>query len=103
MIKLKKLLQEGSYQIYHKTATDAAQTAKEYAEKQGFVVDEDDWNSEVAMGGRHGRLRPSAGKTHKFNVRLKTKSGKQTRKALHFQIYDRETSSRPYELNTYIT
>lgn len=96
-----KRLDEASYKIYHKSATDAAQTAKEYAEKQGYEVNEDDWHSEVATGGRNRRLRPSEGKTNKFSVRLNTKSGKETRKMLHFQLYGMESGK--YELNAYIT
>jgi len=103
MIKLKDLapihrLNEAKYEIYHRSATDASQEAKEYAEMEGYEVNEDDWNSQVAMGGKYGRLRPSDGKTHKFSVRL-TKSGKEVREQLHFQIHG---MNGRYELNAYI-
>ena len=42
MIKLKSLLTEADYQIYHKSFTDAAEAARKLAEKRGFEINEDD-------------------------------------------------------------
>lgn len=94
----KESLNEANYETYHRSATDAAQEAKQFAEKEGYEVNEDDWNSEVAMGGKYGRLRPSEGKTHRFSIRLE-KNGKEARKQLHFQIHGMGSK---YELNAYI-
>ena len=43
MIKLADLLNEASdLKVYHKSYTEAIQTAKEYALKRGYMVDDDD-------------------------------------------------------------
>ena len=43
MIKLADLLSEANdLKVYHKSYTEAIQTAKEYALKKGYMVDDDD-------------------------------------------------------------
>jgi len=44
MIKLKDLFNEAKsdYAVYHKTYTSAINTAREYAEKKGYEIDDDD-------------------------------------------------------------
>jgi len=98
MIKLKSLLKEAEYKVYHKSFTDAADEARKLAEKRGYQIDEDDWHSQVALGGKNLRSRPSEGKTTEFIVGL-VKDGKPQRKALHFQVYGMKNG---YELNAYV-
>jgi hypothetical protein len=98
MIKLKDLLNEADYKVYHKSFTDAADEARQFAEKRGFEIDEDDWQSQIAMGGKNVRSRPSVGKDTRFTVGL-LKDGKPQRKALQIQVYGMKNG---YELNAYI-
>ena len=84
---------------YFKAAYEAAQYAREMAEKKGYEIDEEDWQSQIGFGGKHGRLRPGVGKTHSFTVGL-TKNGKPQRKALNISLYGMDSGS--YELTYYI-
>lgn len=84
---------------YYKSASDAADAARKYAEKKGFEIDEDDWQTQIAMGGKHNRLRPGVGKTHSFSVGL-VKNGKPQRKMLQISIFG--MPSGKYELTQYI-
>lgn len=94
---LKESKQE--FEVYHNSFTDAAQTAREMAEKRGYTIDEDDWQSEVALGGRYSRSRPAEGETHTFTVGL-LKDGKPQRKGLTFTVYGMPRGR--YELVAYI-
>jgi hypothetical protein len=85
------------YPVYHNTYSSAVQTAEEYAKKKGFTVDEDDWSREIAFGPK----KPSKGKTNRASITL-FKNGKQQRKALQIQVYNRGTDGNTYELNCYI-
>src|SRR6056300_803698 len=91
-------LKEADYQVYHKSFTDADDEARKFAEKRGFEIDEDDWQSQIAMGGKNVRSRPSVGKDTRFTVGL-LKGGKPQRKALQIQVYGMKNG---YELNAYI-
>ena len=84
---------------YFKAAYEAAEYAREMAEKKGYEIDEDDWQTQIGMGGKHNRLRPGVGKTHSFSVGL-TKNGKPQRKALNISLYGMDSGS--YELTYYI-
>jgi hypothetical protein len=114
MIKLKDLITEAKsdYQVYHKTYSAAIATAKAYAEKKGYEVDDEDSFRKIGMGPR----KPSAGKTNRFSIEL-TKDGKPQKKMLHIQVYNMGTFKRDsdgslvrsmyggqneYELNAYI-
>jgi hypothetical protein len=55
---------------YFKAAYEAAQYAREMAEKKGYEIDEEDWQSQIGFGGKYNRLRPGVGKTHSFIVGL---------------------------------
>lgn len=92
------LFEEGKndYKLYHDSYTSAVQTAIEQVEKKGFKIDDDDWWHQVAIGPK----KPSAGKTNRITVKL-TKKGKESKKALHMQIYGMEQGK--YELNMYIS
>ena len=95
MIKLKDLLNEANdLKIYHKSYTEAIQTAKEYALKRAYMVDDADSFRKIGLGPK----RPSEGKTNRFSVEL-TKGGKPTKKQLHIQVYGMKNG---YELNCYI-
>lgn len=98
MIKLQQLLKESS-DTYFKTASEAADYAREMAEKKGYEVDEDSWHTQIVTGGRYNRLRPGVGKTHSFIIDL-LKNGKPQRKALSISIYGMDSGN--YELTTYI-
>ena len=95
MIKLADLLNEANdLKVYHKSYTEAIQTAKEYALKRGYMVDDDDSFRKIGMGPR----KPSEGKTNKVSVEL-SKGGKPSNKQLHIQVYGMKSG---YELNCYI-
>ena len=101
MVTQKKIkgVDESINEEYYKSASDAADAARKYAEKKGFEIDEDDWQTQIAMGGKHNRLRPGVGKTHSFSVGL-TKNGKPQRKMLQISIFG--MPSGKYELTQYI-
>ena len=95
MIKLTQILTEAiDYKVYHNTYTAAIQTAKEYALKKGYMVDDDDSFRKIGMGPR----KPSEGKSVRVSVEL-TKGGKPSNKQLHIQVYGMKNG---YELNCYI-
>ena len=100
-MKLKKLLTEilNEANDYFKTASEAVDYARKMIEKRGFEIDEDDWQSKIALGGKYNRLRPSIGKTHSFSIGL-LKNGKPQRKALQISLYG--MPSGKYELTYYI-
>jgi hypothetical protein len=103
---------KSDYAVYHKTYTSAINTAREYAEKKGYEIDDDDAFRQIGMGPR----KPSDGKTNRFSIQL-TKDGKPQKKHLHIQVYGMGTYKRntdgsktrsmwggqnEYELNAYI-
>jgi len=96
--KITKKLEEKN-DTYFKAAYEAAEYAKKQAEKKGFQVDEDDWQSQIGMGGKYNRMRPSVGKTHSFSIGL-TKNGKPQRKNLNISLYGMDSGQ--YELTHYI-
>jgi ferredoxin-thioredoxin reductase catalytic subunit len=53
MIKLKSLLNEKhDLETYHKSYTSAINAAKEYAEKKGYEINDDDSFTKIGMGPR---------------------------------------------------
>ena len=96
MIKLKGLIKEAKsdYEVYHKSYTSAINAARDYVEKKGYEINDDDAFRQIGMGPR----KPSEGKTNKFSIEL-SKGGKVQRKKLHIQVYGMKNS---YELNAYI-
>ena len=90
---------EASNEIYFKTATEAVAYARTQTEKRGFQIDDEDWHSQITMGGRYSRTRPSVGKTHSFSVGL-LKGGKPQRKNLNISLYGMESGK--FELTFYI-
>jgi hypothetical protein len=94
VIVVESLSEANDLKVYHKSYTEAIQTAKEYALKKGYMVDDDDSFRKIGMGPR----KPSEGKTNKVSVEL-TKGNKPTNKQLHIQVYGMKNG---YELNCYI-
>jgi hypothetical protein len=91
---VESLNEASDLKVYHKSYTEAIQTAKEYALKRGYMVDDDDSFRKIGMGPK----RPSEGKTNKVSVEL-SKGGKPSNKQLHIQVYGMKNG---YELNCYI-
>jgi hypothetical protein len=85
---------KSDYEVYHKSYTSAIQAARNYAEKKGYEINDDDAFRQIGMGPR----KPSEGKTNKFSIEL-SKDGKVQRKKLQIQVYGMRNS---YELNAYI-
>ena len=98
-MKLTDILNEAKNDTYFNSATEAVTYAREAIEKRGYVIDEDSWHTQIAMGGRYGRLRPSVGKYHKFSVEMKHKNHKKKTSYLQIQLYGMNNS---YELNFYV-
>ena len=107
MITLKSILEDAKINTkideandtYFKSFTDAVEFARKATEKRGFTIDEDDWQTQIAFGGKYTRSRPSKGKTHSFTVGL-LKNGKPQRKSLQISVYGMDSGS--YELTHYI-
>jgi hypothetical protein len=103
-MKLTKLLQEikisEANDTYFKSASEAVDAARTMAEKKGYEIDENDWHSQIVLGGKYNRLRPGVGKTHSFIVQL-LKNDKPQRKALSISLYGMPSGN--YELTTYIS
>jgi hypothetical protein len=98
MDKLKEARVNQGADLYFDTYTSAVQKAKADAEKAGYKVDEDDWDTQITTG----QGKPSRGKTVRHNIKL-TKNGKPTRKGLAIQVFNRDTDSKTYELNSYVS
>jgi hypothetical protein len=86
-----------TYEIYHKSYSDAMQSAKSFAKGSGYEVDEDDWYNQVTTGPR----KPSKDKVNRFSILL-IKNGKEQKKRLQIQVTNLGTGGRPFELNAYI-
>ena len=100
--KIKSVLpvNEAKDETYFKTATDAVMYARTQAEKRGFEINDEDWHSQITMGGRYSRTRPGVGKTNSFSVGL-SKGGKPQRKNLNISLYGMESGK--FELTYYIS
>jgi hypothetical protein len=107
MITLKSILEDAKINTkideandtYFKSFTDAVEFARKATEKRGFTIDEDDWQTQIAFGGKYTRSRPSKGKTNSFTVGL-LKNGKPQRKSLQISVFGMPSGS--YELTHYI-
>ena len=107
MITLKSILEDAKINTkideandtYFKSFTQAVEYARKVTEKRGFTIDEDDWQTQIAFGGKYSRSRPSKGKTNSFTVGL-LKKGKPQRKSLQISVYGMPSGS--YELTQYI-
>ena len=107
MITLKSILEDAKINTkideandtYFKSFTQAVEFARKATEKRGFTIDEDDWQTQIAFGGKYTRSRPSKGKTNSFTVGL-LKNGKPQRKSLQISVFGMPSGS--YELTHYI-
>tara|TARA_B110000240_G_scaffold150586_1_gene166839 strand:- start:27 stop:353 length:327 start_codon:yes stop_codon:yes gene_type:complete len=107
MITLKSILEDAKINskideandTYFKSFTQAVEYARKVTEKRGFTIDEDDWQTQIAFGGKYTRSRPSKGKTNSFTVGL-LKNGKPQRKSLQISVFGMDSGS--YELTHYI-
>ena len=107
MITLKSILEDAKINVkldeandtYFKSFTQAVEYARKATEKRGFTIDEDDWQTQIALGGKYTRSRPSKGKTNSFTVGL-LKNGKPQRKSLQISVFGMDSGS--YELTHYI-
>jgi len=107
MITLKSILEDAKINVkldeandtYFKSFTQAVEYARKATEKRGFTIDEDDWQTQIAFGGKYTRSRPSKGKTNSFTVGL-LKNGKPQRKSLQISVFGMPSGS--YELTHYI-
>lgn len=93
-LSLKGAMNEAKFETYHDSYTSAINAAKQWAEKEGYEIDDEDSFRKIGMGPK----KPSEGKTNKFSIEL-TKAGKPQKKMLHIQVYGMKTK---YELNCYI-
>ena len=107
MITLKSILEDTKINTkideasdtYFKSFTQAVEYARKVTEKRGFTIDEDDWQTQIAFGGKYTRSRPSKGKTNSFTVGL-LKNGKPQRKSLQISVFGMPSGN--YELTQYI-
>jgi hypothetical protein len=107
MITLKSIIAEAKISTkvneandtYFNSFTDAVNYARKATEKRGFEINEDDWQTQIALGGKYSRSRPSVGKTNTFSVGL-LKGGKPQRKNLNISVYGMESGK--FELTHYI-
>jgi len=95
----KELFIESKYAVYHDTYTNAIEAAKMFTKKQGYDLDDDELANEIGFGPG----KPKKGKTVRHTLTL-FKNGKpiKGKKRLQIQVYNRDTDSNTYELNTYI-
>ena len=70
---IEKQLNEGKndYKTYHNSFSSAVQEAENYAIKNGYEVNKDDWWSEISTGPK----KPNDGQTNKYTIKLIKKYG----------------------------
>jgi hypothetical protein len=83
--------------LHHSTYTSAVQHAQAQANAKGYTIADDEWHNKITVGPG----KPKAGETTRHSLALE-KDGKPSKKALHIQVYNRDTNTNPYELNHYI-
>lgn len=85
--------------VYFSSYSAAVQFARAQAEARGFQVNEDDWFNRVNTG----KAKPKPGETNTIDLGLE-KDGKEQRKLLHIQVYNRGNEiPNNFELNYYIS
>ena len=90
---------KNDYTLYHSTLTAAIQEVDKWLSRNGgYEMDSEDAAQKIGLGPK----KPSRGKTNKYNVKI-TKNGKEQKKLVHIQVYNRETKDNPYELNVYVS
>jgi hypothetical protein len=91
------LNEKDNYEIYHNSYTSAIQAAEKFAISKGYEIDPEEMAEKIGLGPS----KPKEGKTNKFSISL-IKNGKEQKKMLQIQVYNRGTSSNEFELNCYI-
>jgi hypothetical protein len=83
-----------NYKLYHTTFSAAVQEAMAVAKKQGYKVDEEDWQNKVVTVPK----KPSKDKANSYSIDMTT-NGSPNKKKLQIQVYN---MGKKYELNTYV-
>lgn len=86
------------YEVYHNSYTSCVDEVLTFIEKNGYEYTDEDVFQYITTGPK----KPSDGKTIKVSLPL-YKNGKLSKKVIHFQVYNRETDEKTYELNMYIS
>lgn len=81
--------------VYHNSYSSAINAVGQYANQLGYELDPEEYNNAYI----DAFFKPKAGKTKKDTLTL-YKGGKEQKKALHVQIYNR--GGDKFELNMYI-
>lgn len=93
-----KAMNENKGNTYFNTYSGAVQTAREYVESKGYEIDQNSWETQITFG----QGKPKAGETRSHIIGL-FKDGKEQRKALAIQVYNRGLDNgNTYELNYYV-
>lgn len=91
------LCESNEYRVYHNSYTSAIQEAESFAIKKGYELDKEEWAEKIGLG----KPKPQEGDTNKFSLTL-FKDGKEQKKMLQIQVFNRGTNVNSYELNMYI-
>ena len=86
------------YEIYHDSYTAALAEMRRVVALKKLEMDEDDYWMKIASG----RPKPTKGQTRSEQLQL-LKNGKESRRMVHVQIYNRGSRRNPYELNMYFS
>jgi|TARA_R110000851_G_scaffold230898_10_gene383792 hypothetical protein len=87
-----------SYALYHDTMSAAFVEVENELAKKGMAIEAESRWSDVATGP----AKPGRGKTNRYNLALTDKSGKNIKKRVQVQIYNRESATKTFELNMYV-
>jgi hypothetical protein len=88
-------MKNNDYKVYHNTFSSAVQEAENFALKNGYTIDEDEWSRDITMGNP----KPKNGETNKYSIGLFKDGLPVKKKALEIQVYN---MGNMYELNCYI-
>jgi len=94
------------YNVYNNSYSDAVQEVIEYIERNGYDVNNDEFNEAVFNNISTGSKRPKEGQTTRVTLPLWKMVGgnlKPQRKAAHFQVYGMDDKRGRYELTLYIS
>lgn len=87
--------EKSEYPVYHNLYSSAINAVEIYANSQGYQLDAEEYGNTYV----DAFFKPNEGKTKKDTLSL-YKNGKEQKKALHVQIYNRGADK--FELNMYI-
>ena len=86
---------KSDYELYHPQYSGAVSHALSHHGSKGLTVHDDDYFHHVSVGPR----KPSEGQTVTHHIPATDKKG--NKHFIHMQVYNRGSSHKPYELNTY--